>query len=254
MEERQMQRPWIGLAISAVLGLLVVFLGLEVWAQNAKLEELTQQLVRVDAKQASGGNGRRGGKGPNLEMVRRVRALEAEVARLRRGQGARTLAADTKSSDALDKTPAVAAAPVPVQSATVLDTLESENPAVQQRVRDVMRRELQALRKERREERWSQRRERASKRFEDMATRASLTDDQVEALEPRLLEEREQIRTIFREARKEQNFDQVRSKIEALRTKTDGEVRASLDEDQYKEYAKMREEEAARFQRRGRGR
>lgn len=244
---------WLQLAIGGALGLLVLFLGVEVWAQQERLQTLERELVRVQEARTPGK--RAAPSAPDLEMTRRVRALEAEVARLRRSSGEAVVAAAPAVAPGPDGAP-VAAAPVPVANATVLDTLESENPAVQARVRDVMRRELTALRQERRESRWSKRQERATKRFEQMAERANLTQDQVEVLEPALLEERDKIRTIFRDARQNQEFGKAREKVQEVRKQTDAEARESLDEDQYKEYEKMREEEAQRWggRRGGRGR
>ncbi len=245
--EIQKKAPLIQLAVGGALGLLIVFLGVEVWAQQEQLQSFERQLARMDVTRPATAKG--AARAPDLEMTRRVRALEAEVARLRRARGGTAAPLQVKGPDG--EPVVVAAAPVPVVAGHVLGTLESEDPAVQERVRKVMRRELSALRQERRESRWSKRQERATKRFEAMASRANLTQDQVETLEPAMLEERDQIRTIFRDARQNQEFGKAREKVTAVRAETDAEARETLDEDQYKEYEKMRAEEAERWNRRG---
>ncbi|MEM1347721.1 MAG: hypothetical protein AAGI01_04130 [Myxococcota bacterium] len=256
---------WAPLAAAAVALTLGLALSAQVWAQRSQLAEMQDALERVRLQaQAGAPRGASGAQG--TEMTRRVRALEAEIGALRRrivqAGGARSGAALDGSAgpeSLLEGGPPTtrgdtgAIEPTPYEMQTVLAVLEAEDPEVRERLEGI----FNAQRDRMREERFSRRRarfeERAKERFEGFSNAAQLSTQQAEALEPLLVEERDQVSDVFQSARDgEIDRRAAREQIGVIRSATDEEAKAVLDAEQQAEYDKMREEEVAEFMRRRR--
>ncbi len=189
------------------------------------------------------------GSESDVGMRRRLAALEAEVAALRRRLGASpstaALAADALSSSSSPEEQREA-------ETALLDAIESD-PEVREKLEDLVSEGLQ----KREERRWENRRarweERAEERLADLAEDASLRPEQVTKLSAMLSAEREEMTALFQKAREEGGgWREMREQARELRGRTDDNASALLDEDQLPAYQAMREEE--RPGRRGRRR
>ena len=247
----------VAMGMGAVWALTLVLGGGALWAQESRIGALTERVDALSLGDASGeGFEASDGTGDDIVSIRRrMRRLEGELGRLRSGGGGGDALEGTQPKPLTLTTPTPADTPPPpvgTPAAALVSVLESEDPAVQVRVRAALRREVEAIREERRDERRERRDERANEDLDAFAQKAGLSSTQTEDIKILMESEREQIREIFQNARREGDFSNVRAKVESIREETDAEAIPNLDEAQALEYEKMREEEVARF-RGGRG-
>ncbi len=232
--------------VGAAWALTLLVGGGALWAQSAQIGALTERVDALSLDASSDGFTAGDDSSDDLvSMRRRLRALEGEVGRLRPG-GDGSFAVEVQPGAATG-TPGATTVAVSVRPDAVVDALESEDPEVQERVRAALRREVDALRDERRDERRTRREERANEQVDAFAEKAGLSSMQTEELKTLLESEREQVRDIFRTARQDGDFANIRTKIASIREQTDSEAVPGLDEEQAAAYEKMREEEIERF-------
>jgi hypothetical protein len=184
--------------------------------------------------------------------------LESRVARLEsqllKAQVALRLAAEKGSDEELKKLVAAATDPsAQAGSGNVLDALESDDPEVRDRIKAVIREEQAMLREEERELRQLRRAERIDQKFDEFSTRVNLSEQQNKALSDLLSSEREKIRELRRKGREGDNGIDVRKEAQQLRSENDAKVKELLDDDQYEEFSKVREERGFGGGRQGRG-
>lgn len=125
----------------------------------------------------------------------------------------------------------------------VVAALESDRPEIQEKVREVVRAQQEALWDERRERRQVMWEQRENARLERLATEANLSQSQVDALFAILTASRDRVGEMFRDARQNQSFEGVHERAEEIRKQADAEAQELLDEQQYKAYQSMREEQ-----------
>ncbi len=242
----------VAIGLGAVWLLTLVLGGGALWAQESRIATLTERVdaLSLDTPSGEGFEATNGDSDDIVSIRRRMRRLEGELGRLRTGGGGDALEGASPDPVRIDAAPIVDTPPrAGTPAAAFVSMLESEDPAVQQRVRAVLRREVEALREERRDERRERRDARANENIDAFAQKAGLSSGQTEDLKVLLESEREQVREVFQSARREGDFSNVRAKIESIREETDAEAIPNFDESQALEYEKMREEEVARFTR-----
>lgn len=190
-----------------------------------------------------------GGGDSDVGLRRRVAALEAEVAALRRGlpaaSGSASPVGALASASASERAPAEEA---------LLQAIE-DDPEVRERLEDLVSESL----KKQDERRWQNRRtrweERAQERLDELAEKASLRPEQVTKLSAMLSAEREEMSALFQKAREEGGgWREMREQLRELRERTDENARAVLDDEQLPAYEAMREEDRPGRGRRGRNR
>jgi hypothetical protein len=124
--------------------------------------------------------------------------------------------------------------------------LDSGEPDVQSRLREIVQSEQESLRdqqRERRQQRWEGN---VLSRLEKLGGDHPVDSQQQDALFGLLTAERDRIRELFREAGDEQDFDKMREQIQRLRAESDAEAQALLGADQFRDYQAMREEDRQR--------
>ncbi|MDD9944821.1 MAG: hypothetical protein OXU20_27515 [Myxococcales bacterium] len=128
--------------------------------------------------------------------------------------------------------------------ASVVAALETDQSPVRNRFRKLVRDEQNAIWEERRARRQARWERRTSERLERLAEEADLTQAQVDALYGSMTAARDRIGEAFREARKENRFEDAHDQASSIRAEADAEARQWLDADQYEAYRQMREEQA----------
>jgi len=206
-------------------------------------------------------------------LTRRVDTLEGELSELSArtegihpgvtgpqlipgpGRNAASRAADGQAATSTSATapapPAKAPLPLLGQSGeralqAVLAALESERPEIQDKVREVVRAQQEALWEERRERRQAMWEQRQTERLEKLAADVNLSQQQVDALFAILTASRDRVGELFRQARESQSFEGVHEQAERVRQEADGEAKALLDDRQYEAYEAMRQEQRDR--------
>ena len=130
-----------------------------------------------------------------------------------------------------------------VQLRAIVDALEEEDSPLRGEFRKLVRKEQDAIWDEFRERRQAAWEKRTNERLEKLATSASLTSEQVDALYATMTAARDRIGEVFRGARESQNFDKAHDEAARIRTEADAEARQLLNEDQYKAYEEMQKEQ-----------
>jgi hypothetical protein len=181
-------------------------------------------------------------------LATRIRQLETQVGDL--GQTVRVERRIRREPP--EPRPASSAeSPPPVAPANteraVMALLDSENPQIRERLRNVVQEEQQRLQDERREQWQARAAERSRGRVSELAARVHLSDQQADWLNDTLDAERDQLSDLFAQAREDQNFAEMRSKSAQLRAATDASVKAQLKDDQFTAYSDMRAEDRRRF-------
>jgi len=196
-------------------------------------------------------------------LQRKVQALESDLRLLRREL-------DQARDEGLGRPPGAAhataapgkpaignlmpGAPEEETREAVIDALASPDPEVRQRLRAVLQEEHERMRDERFDEHMARSKARSMERLNRLASEASLSATQVREVAGFLDTESEQLRGIFREARRDHSFGEARDQAEQLRAQTDQQVKDVLEEEQFQAYQSMRAEEGERFGRGRRGR
>lgn len=252
METNRVAIALSGLSVVAVLGI-----GALAWSQDAEIKRLRAQVESLEEASVTGDSFEPASGEEEVALRRRLRALEGEVARLRRVSGQAEVVRGGESNSASAQAEAVeAAAPAlaPRQEA-VLSVLESEDPGVRGRLRELFREENERLREERMNDRRDRWEAEALDRFATFSQEAKLTARQSRELEPALERERDQLFELSRSRRRgEVTREDFAAQRQAIREETDEKARAVLDSEQVTKYQAMREEESRRFGRGRRGR
>ena len=128
----------------------------------------------------------------------------------------------------------------------VLEVLESEDPEVRDRLRDVIDDELHARRERRREERREQKKAQAEQMVQDLVTSHGISSSQAESLRDLLSDEHDQIRSFFEAARQHHSWGEARDKAQDLREENDTEASELLSEDAYNAWQEQRDAEIER--------
>ena len=128
----------------------------------------------------------------------------------------------------------------------VLEVLESENPEVRERLRDVIDDELHARREQRREERREQKKANAEQMVQDLVTNHEISSDQADSLRGLLNDEHDQIRGFFEAARQDHSWGEARDKAQDLREENDAEASELLSQDAYSAWQEQRDAEIER--------
>ncbi|MFH1811508.1 MAG: hypothetical protein ABIJ09_22400 [Pseudomonadota bacterium] len=184
--------------------------------------------------------------------LQRVQALESRMAQLQTRMARRELGQGALPKTARHAPTGDNAEGVDPES-VLLDALDSDNPEVRERIKDVVAEEQRRLHEEHFEERRQRWAERSREQVTQLAKDHNLSEEQTSQLNAHLDQEREQIRSLFEQGRGELGFRGMREQMQALRATTDKAVKEVLDEDQYTGYQKMREEQGPRFGGRGWG-
>lgn len=159
------------------------------------------------------------------EMDDRVAELESEVAALRAEVKAIRLRAGAPA--------AFGGADDPV--------LELEDPAVAESVREIVAEEREREREQEMERRRERAQERLDEALEELVAKASVNADQREKIGSLWSEERDQMFTLFAEARSgDRDFRDIREEARQLRRNTDEQAKAMLSEEQYAVYEDLR--------------
>jgi hypothetical protein len=130
--------------------------------------------------------------------------------------------------------------------------LDSEDPEVRSRVRDMVVAAEEGLRDERREQRQQRWEARSLERLGQLAQEVSLTAHQQDALFAILTVARDRAADAFRQGREGGDIDQARAQARKAHDEASGEARELLDDKQFQAFSKMLEQE--RPGRRGRQR
>jgi hypothetical protein len=244
----------VAAGLGAAWLLTLVLGGGALWAQESRIAQLDERVdaLALDTPAGEAFEASDGSNDDLVSMRRRLRKLEGDLGRLRAGGGGGDALEGASPRPIALGTPAPLDTPPPragTPAAALVAALESEDPAVQERVRAALRREVEAIREERRDERRERRDERANEDLEAFAQKAGLSSTQTEDLKILMESEREQVREALQAARREGDFANIRARIESIREETDAEAIPNLDASQALEYEKMREEEVARFTR-----
>lgn len=224
------------------------------WVQHQRQVQLLAQLSKASPVA--------GNETPdNKELVTRIDKLEQRVRRVERQPVLRKLAAASPAKQEISDRRAPAKGGLDMHGAddsadtngaditesAIMDLLESDNPVLQERLKEVIRLEQEQLVEERRE-RWQVRWiERTRKRLSQLAEQVGLSSEQEEWLSTAIEAERQQISEAFNEARRSGSFREARSEARQLRKATDEGAQAELqDKEQFEAYLEMREEDRSR--------
>lgn len=221
--------------VNLVLVCAVAVLGAIAWAQHAALTEVEEKLEQLGSSTLT----------DNLRSTI-------------------TAAPRTESSDlpAANRANAVSAAPlgrakgpaVPVTEPGQAPNVEAaalDDPEVRTKLREVISEEQQVLR----EQRWAERQERREaqirERVRELAANNHVDGATSLQLEDLLVTEQAEISDLFRAAREDGSWGEMREKATGIRAETDEEAELLLDAEQYAQYKAMRAEEEERWGRRG---
>ncbi len=139
-----------------------------------------------------------------------------------------------------------ATAPGGATSVETVGAAIEADPAVRDKITNLVRDELAAERDERwdrRRERWG---ERAEQRLDELSQAISLSPGQREQLGTVLSDERDTVGDLFRAAREDGSWMEAREQAVTIRAASDAQVKALLDETQYAGWEAMRVEEEER--------
>ncbi len=186
------------------------------------------------------------------DLQRRVRMLEEKVVELESAPEAEPARATTRTPPAgvarwaraprgrADDDDDEAAAPPALNRELALHAL-TRDKRVKSQLRDQIREEQPAER----EARFAKMREamtqRTREQMDDLAEAAGLAAEQKENVQSKLLAEQATIGDLFRDARRDGTFMDLRDAIRDIRAATDAEVQAELEPGQYEAYRTMRQ-------------
>jgi hypothetical protein len=242
-------KSWLPAAIAVVAAVVVVGLQLSQGSRIDVLEERTGA-----AGDAVGKGDDLSGGATSASLADRVESLEREMAELRerrerrmamRGdRGAREgrmagLGPRALSDEELARASSSGGDP----SDALVQALDSDDPEVRERLRDVVLSEMQAeneRRWETRTERWKQH---AKERLDEAAEEHDWSPEQVQKLSMMLDAERDELSGVFRAARENMQWREAREKAREVREKTDENALAVLDDEAYAGWTEMREGE-----------
>ena len=231
--------PWI---LSALLGAALLASHI---SHERRLDQLGVALGETEVPTRLS----KGAKQPTPALSARVGVLEEQVSAMKRKRRAhRGQQAVTNGAEAATMRMEAAMAQN-VQSAggeQVLEVLESEDPEVRERLRDVIDDELHARRELRREERREQKKAHAEKMVQDLVTSHGISSSQAESLRGLLNDEHDQIRGFFEAARQDHSWGEARDKAQDLREENDAEASELLREDAYTAWQEQRDAEIER--------
>ena len=223
-------------AIDIVTAAAVVLLGAFGWWQQGRITELDDEVAllraEVDAKRDNAV--RAAAEGPKSGTV-----------------GVPDVAASVANPPIVPND----AAPTPhgVAAETVA-MLNTDDPAVRSKLRDVIDEARQEERSERHQQRLQRREERLRERTRAFADKHTLDTDTEARLTDMLVVEQLEVFDLFRAAREDFSFPEAREKADEVRGQTDEKVRDLLDDEQYADYLEQRQEEAQNWRGpRGRG-
>lgn len=130
---------------------------------------------------------------------------------------------------------------------------DEDETVIAEKVREAVADEVEHREQQRWQKRLEKRTERARERVASFASKAGVSEDTKLRIEDLIVTEQAEISDIFQEARENYSFGEAREKVQTVRKETDETARAELDDDEYSEYTKMREEEMEQFRGRMRG-
>jgi len=187
---------------------------------------------------------------PVPALSARVETLEAQVQAMKKRKrrphrGQRGLA-DGANTAPMRMGAAMARSVESAGGEQVLEVLESEDPEVRDRLRDVIDDELHARRERRREERREQKKAQAEQMVQDLVTSHGISSSQAESLRDLLSDEHDQIRSFFEAARQDHSWGEARDKAQDLREENDTEASELLSEDAYNAWQEQRDAEIER--------
>ena len=244
---------WIGFGLLAFATGALLYVAQQ---QHTKLAALSS-AVRAGAHAPTDAPSVDGLKQQVAWLERRVMRLERDAQRAREAfaeppararsgsEGARLVGSSSRAKRVAE----------PVQRATesaVMDLLESEDPVIQERIGEVVRRERERAFEERQTQMLVRMSERSRERVAMVAEEVALSVAQVEWINTALEEERERIFDLFAAARQEGEFREVGEEVRKLREETDQNAARELDADQLEAFREMREEERSPWGGRGR--
>lgn len=186
---------------------------------------------------------------PSRALSARVEALEGQIAKMkdrRRKLGGREGQRAMSSQRALSMAAATTTQVDRSGGEQVLEVLESEDPEVRERLRDVIDDELQSRREQRRAERRERKKANAEKMVQGLVSDYGISDSQADSLRDLLSDEHDQIREFFELARQDHSWGEARDKAQDLREENNEEVSELLDEDAYQAWQEQRDAEIAR--------
>ncbi len=135
----------------------------------------------------------------------------------------------------------------PDSELSVEDVLDSDDPEVRDKLRTVIAEEQEKLRDTRWTQRLERRKARTTERIREFADEHKLDAVQTEQLEELITKEVDVVGEIFRDARRDMNFEDAREMVGIVRGETDKEAEGILDGEALEAYQTMRAEEAERF-------
>ncbi|MCB9535331.1 MAG: hypothetical protein H6704_03635 [Myxococcales bacterium] len=227
----------------AAVGAVIVLGGVVLW-QGRRIDALEGRPAPTAAGDPDGE--------ALADLQRRVRTLEEKVVDLESAPEAeparaakRTPPAGVarwaraprgKAADGADE-----AAPAPPLNRELAIQALTRDKRVKSQLRDLIREEQTAER----EARFAKMREaltqRTKQQMDDLAETAGLGAEQRESVESKLLAEQATIGDLFRDARRDGTFMDLRDAIRDIRAATDAEVQAELEPAQYEAYRTMRQ-------------
>lgn len=214
--------------------------------QQQRLDELVALAGKPLPSVASGTSA-----APTTLLVRiqrlesRVSQLDQEV-RIAAALGDRNGAASQPSAEGKEQRDKAVGRAADSRTA-VLDTLESSDPQIRDRLKTVVREEQERLLEERREVRDERLADRTRERISALAARLSLSDAKVDLVSDALDAERAKISELFRQASEDFDLPHARLEAKRIRDATDAQMKASLGDDEFAAYMEMRAEDRARF-------
>lgn len=160
-------------------------------------------------------------------LEKRLADVEAELTRMRRAPGAspRVAGIEPKAAVAKIRDDQKAAEEV------VLGVLDSGDPAVANKVQDVVRDQLEIAREERFQERIKLRQQRISERVSKLADDHQLDGSARKKLDALLVQEHSKRMLLVRDARENMRWEEAREKMREDRAQTDAEVEKVLEGD-----------------------
>jgi hypothetical protein len=191
-------------------------------------------------------------KQPSQALSARVEALEGQIAKMkdrrrkRGGHHGQSALRDGTGQRSMSMAAAMATPAERSGGEQVLEVLESEDPEVRERLRDVIDDELQSRREQRRAERREQKKANAEKMVQGLISEYGISDSQAGSLRELLSDEHDQIRELFELARQDHSWGEARDKAQDLREENNEDVSELLDEDAYKAWQEQRDAEIAR--------
>ena len=236
--------PWI---VVALLGAALLWTHI---SHGQRIEQLSRTLSGTEASSLTA----EAGSDDRPALLARVKLLETQIAEMtqRRGQrqGPRAVAGNTSrqpAGSAGGGSAAMAAAIPQVDSGDlVLEVLESDDPEVRDRLREVIDDELSTRREDRREERRERRKAQAEQMVRDLGNDYHISDSQQQTLRELLSDEQEQIGQFFQAARQDHSWGEARDKAQDLREDNDAEAMDLLNEEAYAGWQSKRDAEIAR--------